>query len=90
MTAEEYFQKQNGGKPSQDSTDDHEDRTATECVRLMELYATDRLDSYKESLRSAIEKEREVLLKDSSSYTLREARRLDKVLDLLDLVTPKE
>lgn len=85
MTAEEYFQKQNGGKPSQDSTDDHEDRTATECVRLMESYATDRLDFYKESLRSAIEEQRSGF--PSKNHFLFTAK---EVLDLINSVTPKE
>lgn len=54
-------------------------------LEAMESYATDRLDSYKESLRLAIEEQRSGF--PSKNHFLFTAK---EVLDLINSVTPKE
>lgn len=60
-------------------------RILNAMLEAMESYATDRLDSYKESLRLAIEEQRSGF--PSKNHFLFTAK---EVLDLIDQVTPKE
>ena len=56
--------------------------TDAEVEELMESYATDRLDSYKESLRSAI-------CEAFKSNDMLTAKIKEDVLNIIDSVTPK-
>lgn len=58
-------------------------------LEAMDSYATDRLDSYKESLRSAIE-ERLVMLRLSPEVNAIEIKACEYFIEKMELVTPKE